>query len=347
MAPSNAPPNGPNADAEADLYACGVEPIADRTPVEMPPCPVCRTHWARPAFAVAGLVSRLVVCTECGLGILHPPPSAKEIEGFYPLHYYGDSGTKFEPLVEVMVRWVAARHARYWARGVPAGGRVLDVGCGRGVMIRGFLDRGFEGHGTELNAAALRGIDPRAKTRIARDLREAAYRPSYFDQVMIWHVLEHLPDPRGTLLECRRILRPGGKVVVALPNFSSLQARWAGAAWFHLDLPRHLFHFPQSALERLLEDCGYECVSRHHFSLRQNPFGWVQSALNRSRTLPRNGLYTLLQPRAGTVSRWPPSVHRQLRLAYWLGMPPALALSLLTTVLRQGATVTVVATSSR
>ena len=75
---------------------------------------------------------------------------------------------------------------------------------------------------------------------------------------MIWHVLEHLHDPKGALLEARRILRPGGRLVVAVPNFSSLQARWAGAAWFHLDLPRHLWHFPLAALRRLLADCGFE-----------------------------------------------------------------------------------------
>ena len=67
------------------------------------------------------------------------------------------------------------------------------------------------------------------------------------------------------------------RLIVAVPNFSSWQARWAGAAWFHLDLPRHLFHFPLPALRRLLEECGLACRSEHHFSLRQNPFGCALS----------------------------------------------------------------------
>ena len=133
------------------------------------------------------------------------------------------------------------------------------------------------------------------------------------------------------------------RLIVAVPNASSAQARWTGAGWFHLDLPRHLYHFPLSALRRLLAVSGFEELSAHHFSLRQNPFGWVQSLLNRSRRLPRNGLYTLLQPQSGAAARLSPAVRRRLRLAYWLGMPPAVGLSVLTTLLRQGATVSVVA----
>ena len=132
------------------------------------------------------------------------------------------------------------------------------------------------------------------------DLAEAAYPSSYFDQVLIWHVLEHLQQPRETLEEVRRILRPGGRLVVAVPNLASRQAVWSGAAWFHLDLPRHLHHFPLAALRRLLDETGFEPISDHHFSVRQNPFGWVQSALNRVTWLPRNGLYTLLHNRQRT-----------------------------------------------
>ncbi|MCP4657372.1 MAG: class I SAM-dependent methyltransferase [bacterium] len=329
-----------------NLYARVVEPVTVGTVVEVSPCPVCRGRQARPTFAVDGLPSSVVVCTECGLGFLHPQPSPEEIRSFYPQHYYGETGRKFVPLVEAMVRLVGARHARFWTRGLPAGARILDLGCGRGVLLAAFLGKGFEAHGVEISEAAVEGIDPRVKIRMAWHLREADYPADYFDQILIWHVLEHLPDPRATLEECRRILRPGGRLIVAVPNFSSLQARWTGAAWFHLDLPRHLFHFPLAALERLLVDCGFTCASRHHFSLRQNPFGWVQSLLNRSRRLPRNGLYELLQPQSGAAARLRPAVRRRLRTAYWLGMPPAVGLSLLATLLRQGATVSVVGRAS-
>lgn len=178
--------------------------------------------------------------------------------------------------------------------------------------------------------------------RLAEHLAEAAYPESHFQLVVLWHVLEHLPDLRGALTEIHRVLTPGGRLVVAVPNFSSLQAEWSGADWFHLDPPRHLFHIPAVALRQLLESCGFEVRSEHHFSLRHNPFGWVQSWLNRVPKLPRNGLYILLQKHS---VRLPFSAGRRwfLRLMYYMLMPWALLLSIRDAVIRRGATVHMVA----
>ena len=323
-------------------------PRASTTPVPIPPCPVCRNEQALPMFAIEGMTARVVACTECGLGILHPQPSAAEIARSYSPEYYGDTGTKFVPLVEVLVRFVGARRARFLAKGLPQGARVLDVGCGRGVLLGALADRGCEVHGVELSEEAIQGADPRAHIRIAAHLADAHFPAEFFDRVIVWHVLEHLPDPRGTLQEIHHILKPGGQVVVAVPNFSSWQARWAGDAWFHLDLPRHLFHFPLSALRRLLTACHFECQSTHHFSLRQNPFGWLQSYLNRRPSLLRNGLYVMLQSRSDQqVKLFSRRTRVMLRLAYWLGMPVALVFSVLATLCRSGATVHVVAKTAR
>jgi 2-polyprenyl-3-methyl-5-hydroxy-6-metoxy-1,4-benzoquinol methylase len=271
-------------------------------------------------------------------------PSIEAVQGFYPVEYYGEPGTKFLPLIEGLVRLVGARHIGFLSRSLAPRSRILDVGCGRGVVLGELADRGFEVHGVEMSAAAARGADPRARIRIALRLVDAGYESDHFDEVVIWHVLEHMDDPRGTLEEVRRILRPGGRLIVAVPNFSSAQARWAGPAWFHLDLPRHLHHFPLDALCDLLRVAGFEVESTHHFSLRQNPFGWIQSALNRSASLPRNGLYTLLH-RGGSRLGAPFTWRTRLILLSWLaiGAPLAALASVLAALARSGATVHVVA----
>ncbi|MDH3213953.1 MAG: class I SAM-dependent methyltransferase [Myxococcales bacterium] len=311
-------------------------------------CPVCGAEQARPRFEIEGLAWRVVVCSGCGLGRPQPMPDAKEVRAFYEDDYYGEPGTKFQPVIEALVRWVGARHSAFLSRGLAAGGRVLDVGCGRGVVLGSLADQGFEVHGVEISAEAARGADPRAAIRIAPGLVEAGYPEAFFDEVLIWHVLEHLRDPRGTLAEARRILRPGGRLVVAVPNFSSLQARWTGAAWFHLDLPRHLYHFPLSALRDLLRGTGFAVDSEHHFSLRQNPFGWIQSVLNFFPRLQRDGLYRLLHRRS---QGQPPPFDRRTRRRLWtwllLGAPIALALTVLEVLLRSGATVHLVAHHDR
>jgi 2-polyprenyl-3-methyl-5-hydroxy-6-metoxy-1,4-benzoquinol methylase len=269
---------------------------------------------------------------------------AEEIRAFYPDEYYGEAAEKFQPLIERLVRLIGARHIGFLSRGLRPGARVLDVGCGRGVVLGALADRGLEVHGVEQSAEAARGADPRAEIRIAPRLEQAGYPTGHFDEVMIWHVLEHLEDPRAFFREAHRLLAPGGRLIVAVPNFSSWQARWSGPAWFHLDLPRHLYHYPLSALCRLLREHGFEIDEVHHFSLRQNPFGWIQSAMNRIPGLPRNGLYTLLHRRS---RREPPPYTagtRALLLALFaLGTPLALGLSLLETLFRSGATVHVVA----
>ncbi|MCO5167766.1 MAG: class I SAM-dependent methyltransferase [Planctomycetes bacterium] len=314
----------------------------DLPEVDVPPCPACDARRARPAFAIEGLEARIVVCPGCGLGRMHPMPTEEEVRAFYPAEYYGEEGRKFVPIIEAPLRLVGARHVRFLVRDLPRGARVLDVGCGRGVLLSALADRGLEAHGVELSEAAARGADPRAEVRIAPTLAEAGYPDAFFDRVIIWHVFEHLRDPRATLAEVRRVLRPGGEVVVSVPNFSSAQARWAGAAWFHLDPPRHLWHFTLDALRRLLEREGLPLVAEHHFSLRQNPFGWVQSALNRVPGLPRNALYELLQTGGPPGAPLPLPQRLALRAVWLAALGPVVGLSVVEAALRSGATVCVV-----
>jgi 2-polyprenyl-3-methyl-5-hydroxy-6-metoxy-1,4-benzoquinol methylase len=328
------------------LYERTVEALDPSTQatVRTSPCPVCGGEDARPRFRVSGLDSPVVVCVQCGLGRFHPSPEPETVRALYPDDYYGEPGRKFQPLIESLVRLVGARHIGFLSRELTAGARVLDVGCGRGVLLGSLADGGFEVFGTEISAEAIRGADPRAQIRIAAKLQDAGFDAASFDQVIIWHVFEHLDDPCGTLEEVARILKPGGRLVIAVPNFASAQARWTGAAWFHLDLPRHLYHFPASALRSLLTQLGFDVVSEHHFSLRQNPFGWIQSVLNRFASLPRNGLYALMHRRAaGNSLPFDPRTRFWLRFWLVLGTPFGLLAALVETITRSGGTVHFVA----
>ena len=332
-----------------DLYSRPVRSIEGAAPIAVAGCTVCDSPWATPRFTVAGCESPIVVCERCGLGWFEPMLSPEDVAALYPGEYYGEPGAKFLPILEWAVRAVAARHVRFLSAGLAPGAAVLDIGCGRGVTLSPLADRGLEVHGLEVNEQAARGADPRASIRIAADLVSAQYEAEYFDQIVIWHVLEHLADPRGTLAECARLLKPGGRRVVAVPNFESWQARFGGPGWFHLDAPRHLFQFPLSALRELLTRCGFDCGKAYHFSLRQNPFGWLQTLQNRLDPERPNRLYTLMQLSGQSPTQAGASPLRRLRaVAPWLllGTAPALLLSALEAVCRSGATVHVMATRS-
>jgi SAM-dependent methyltransferase len=330
------------ASTSADLYGLAVSPARGARTTD--PCPVCRGIEADAAFSVEGLSQPVVVCRGCGLGRFHPALDAAQVAAFYPEEYYGEPNLKFASPVEALLRRVGARHISFLTGDLPRGARVLDVGCGRGVILGPLADLGFEAHGVEISEHAVRGVDPRAHVCIADRLEGAAYEAGRFDRVVIWHVLEHLAEPRATLEEIHRILKPGGRLIVSVPNFSSFQAKLAGPAWFHLDLPRHLFQFPLPALLQLLDDTGFETESTHHFSLRQNPFGWIQSALNALPGLPRNGLYALMHRRPAS-EKAPFGLAMRLWMLLLAGLiaPFAVLASVAETLLRNAATIHVVA----
>ncbi len=317
--------------------------------VSTPPCIACHATTAQRLYSIEGVSEELVECENCGLGSLYPMPTAERIQSFYPAEYYGEPTAKFEPLVEFGVRLGAKMRVESLVGDLPTESKVLDIGCGRGVMLRALLDLGHEAHGVEIAPEAAPGADSRAQIRIAPELVKAGYEENTFDAVIMWHVLEHLPHPEQTLAEIRRILRPGGRLILAVPNFGSLQSQRTGNDWFHLDLPRHLYHFTPETLQRLLACNEFHYESVRHMAMLQNSFGWLQSILNRISGTPRNSLYSLLH-RGGEhpvvknlsrLQRW------QLKLGYWFGLPIAAGISLLETATRHGGTIAVSATLGR
>ena len=98
----------------------------------------------------------------------------------------------------------------------------------------------------------------------------------------MYHVLEHLHDPRRALCEARRLLAPRGKLIVQVPNLGCWQYRVFGSRWNGLDVPRHLYNFRFEDLKRLLESCGFGVNRVKHFSWRDNRRGWPRPSLPRS-----------------------------------------------------------------
>ncbi len=117
---------------------------------------------------------------------------------------------------------------------------------------------GWEAEGLETDVVAAGLARRRARAVIHEAPLEALDLPAAAcDLVTLLHVLEHVPDPRGTLAAVRRVLRPGGTLLLALPMSGGLEAALFGSAWYHLDLPRHLWGFTPHALTRLLEESGF------------------------------------------------------------------------------------------
>jgi SAM-dependent methyltransferase len=162
------------------------------------------------------------------------------------------------------------------------GPRLLDVGAGRGRFVAAALEAGWDAFGVE---PAARGVEA-ARDVYGVTLRQASIddadiAPGSIDAMTLWHVLEHVDSPEATLKRLAGWLRPGGLLLIGVPNVRSLQARIGGDRWFHLDVPRHRTHFSPLGLERLAVEAGLEVVAFHGVLLEHNPFGMWQSVVNR------------------------------------------------------------------
>jgi len=211
------------------------------------------------------VTARLVRCDACGLIYQNPRPTAAEMGQHYPSTYesYGDHRTAARGMVRRAFNYGMSKRCRYVTDHV-AGGRLLDVGCAAGAFLVAMRERkGWQVQGVEVSAETAQVARERHGLEVfAGTLEEAAFPDDHFDAVTMWDVLEHVHDPVATLREIRRILKPGGVLVVRVPNLASWDARLFGDCWAGLDAPRHLYVFTPQTLAAVEGSAGLRPVAR-------------------------------------------------------------------------------------
>jgi SAM-dependent methyltransferase len=303
-------------------------------------CPACGYDGPEASRATAEPGFELLVCPDCGLGRTWPAPSADEIGKWYPEQYYGKSNVRFNPLFERLVRWFRKRRASVLHNRVPRG-PVLDVGCGRGMMLAYLRELGYEAHGLELSETAAWHARNVNKLEVATgDFLSSPHEKNRYNAVIFWHTLEHFSNPVSAIGRAYELLKPGGLLTVAVPNYESWQARVFGRFWFHVDAPRHYFHFGPKSLEAILTRHRFRVVQLDHFSFEQNPYGLLQSMYN-ALGLRFNLLYSLLKDSsARTDAAWKyPFQTAVIVLLMPVFLPLTLAATLLETAFRSGGTI--------
>ncbi len=202
-------------------------------------------------------IFNVVRCRQCGLVYLNPRPDENEIGLYYPEIDYTCFKTVLEPSGfcpdDPFMRAVSTL-------GIDRG-YLCDIGCGVGNFLVAAQRSGWRVAGIEINNYARRLCNERlGEEAVFPSLEQAGFSSETFEVVTLWHVLEHLVSPRYVLVEINRIIKLGGMVALAVPNFGSLERRIWGANWIAIDAPRHLFHFTRPVLVRYLETCGFELI---------------------------------------------------------------------------------------
>lgn len=264
-------------------------------------CPLCGAEQGARLFDAADPLSsdRFDVrrCPRCRLVYVSPRPSQERMRAYYPDGYFG----KRHPVFKEFFMGLRVRALRGRSRG-----RVLDIGCGRGDFLMACRREGWEVAGVEQSGTPIMELRAGLGLDVVATEDLAAQPDSTFDAVTMWHVFEHLVDPREMLRQSHRLLRPDGVLVLEVPNFGSWQARMGFPCWFHLDVPRHLLHFDRAALTAILEAEGFRAETWGTFSAEYDVFGMLQSLLNRFSPTP-NWLFQKLigqgeRGRAGDVA---------------------------------------------
>ena len=253
-------------------------------------CPACEATTQRDVgvardrhYGIQGEY-RVAQCDSCELVFLNPMYEDSELARFYPQDYYAyqDHSRELSPalrFVHQMLGFQDGTKDPIFERP----GKVLDIGCGSGWFLSKRGSEGWQTCGVEISEAAARLGAEQAGLNIFRGtLLEAGFPADSFDYVRLNHSFEHISCPNETLREIYRILRPGGSVLIAVPNYSSLNARMFGRYWFYLGIPVHAFSYSANNLSRLLTRSGLEVRSVIHNSNYAGILGSFQIWLNRN-----------------------------------------------------------------
>lgn len=222
-------------------------------------CVACQSLVHRCLFQLRGY--RVLQCTVCGLAWLAGDTSG--VPAIYSERYfvgntpegYGD----YFALKPALQHTFSKRIEKLERLGLTRDSSLLEVGCGPGLFLE-LAQRHFaEVCGVEISEFAVKYAREQLGLAVLNaPFEQGTMQGKTFDAVVLWDVLEHLPDPYAALCEVRRVLRPGGWCVLSTGNIASLAARLSGSRWHLLNIPEHLFYFTPNSVRRLLGRCGLQ-----------------------------------------------------------------------------------------
>lgn len=163
--------------------------------------------------------------------------------------------------------------------------RLLEIGCGTGCFLGEAVARGWDADGIEVSEYAAGEAQARGHAVLRGTLDEIDLPAAEYDCVVLWDVIEHLPDPRGALAAAAAALRSGGVLALSTGDVTSRCARWTGARWHLFNLPEHLFFFSPRSIELLLGQQRCHVVARVR-EVNWSPVAYLVERIAKSIGLP-------------------------------------------------------------
>ncbi len=133
-------------------------------------------------------------------------------------------------------------------------GKLLDVGCGTGDFLFAAKNNGWNVTGIEPNQKARSIANKKNNNTVFDNTELKKLKENSFDVITLWHVLEHLPNLENDIQIFKKLLKPKGTLIVAVPNYKSFDATYYKEFWAAYDVPRHLWHFSQNSIKALFKN---------------------------------------------------------------------------------------------
>ncbi len=222
-------------------------------------CPVCHATKLAPFlsckdYTVSHETFHLQRCLSCGFVMTNPRPGPEQLPAYYQSEGYISHSNKSTNLVDLIykaartftLKWKLRLLEKYSLQPPTS---VLDFGCGTGDFLHHCAKNGLSIEGVEPSPLARK----EATTKTGREIKPSVYEIStQSDALTLWHVLEHVADLKHTLEKLRDSLTKNGTMFIAVPNLNSADAEYYGEHWAAYDVPRHLWHFSQNSMGKLL-----------------------------------------------------------------------------------------------
>ena len=205
-------------------------------------------------FSVSGESFTLLLNEEYQILKTHPQPTLDKLGSYYEFEDYISHTDGKRTLFEKMYHFIKRKAIRDKVKLInsyqPVKGRILDIGAGTGDFLLECKNQNWDILGIEPNDKA-KGIALGKGIKFGDTIEKL--ESNSFDVITMWHVLEHVPDVEHQVAELKRLLKPSGTIIIAVPNFKSYDANHYKEFWAAYDVPRHLWHFSKTAIEKLFD----------------------------------------------------------------------------------------------
>lgn len=228
-------------------------------------CPVCGSSSIGPALnATDNTVSREVFpiweCASCTLRFTQDVPGESAIGPYYKSEDYISHTNTNKGVINRLyhlVRQVTLNNKRNLIKKEASldKGSLLDIGSGTGAFAGNMQQHGWQVTGLEPDPAA-RAVAWKDYEVKLEDITAMQQLNSSFDAITLWHVLEHVHALNPYVARLRELLKPAGRIFIAVPNYTSKDAETYGSSWAAYDVPRHLYHFSPASIKVLMEKNG-------------------------------------------------------------------------------------------